>query len=179
MKKIKQAVPVKNAFDLWLEQMVAHHKAAAARGTWDGKQVTEYYSECRKLHFKQGLSVVLTRDVGYCDNGRFERPSLNNCFNLSVASFSTVSMMPEAQRQELAIKIVMKMFWPDARQVWVEKPDKSKGFAGDIWHYLMFSDSNWRPQRLASEDREELLSKGLIPFQQIVREFVDAEKKTA
>ena len=170
-KKSGRNVAVRSEFDQWLEKMCVEHMTAAALGVWDGNQVSEYYTECRKLHLKQGLNIVLTRDVGYAESGRFDRPTLNNCFNLSVASFSPVSMMPEAHRQELAVRIVRKMFWPHAGRVWVEKPNGKDGFAGDIWHYLLFCNSSWQVQALTDEDRAALEASGLIPFQTIVNQL--------
>jgi hypothetical protein len=151
-------------FDVWLNDIVVDHKMRAARGEWDGKQITEYYTECRKLHLKQGLCVIMTRDVGYSRSGRFSSALLDRCFNLSVASFSPISMMPEAQRQDLAVQIVRRMFWPSAKQVWVQKPNGVKGSAGDIWNYLLFCDSRWNAQQIGASEQMELMERGLVPF---------------
>lgn len=156
-------------FDVWLNKMCGEHGEAAARGQWDGLKITEYYSECRKMHLKQGVVTVLTRDVDYFVSDRFQSPYLDRCFNLSVAAFSPVNMMPEAHRQDVAIKIVRRMFWPHAGHVWVQPPGAGSGYAGDIWHYLLFCrPGTWVPESHLPEDaKEELRSKGLISFRDL------------
>lgn len=164
MSKQKKKVVVLSEFDQWLELMVREHHESAAEGVWDGSKVSLYYAECRRLYMKQGLRTVMTRNVGGHTSGRFKSAGLDRCFDLSVASFSPVNMMPEAHRQELAVTIVRKMFWPHAGQVWVQKPGIGSGYAGDIWHYLLFVNENWEMRKLTEDERAELVELGFIEF---------------
>lgn len=158
---------VVNEFDSWLKEMVRAHYQCAGEGTWDCSAVTAYYAECRKIHLKQGVSTVLTRDVGYNASGKTKSPSLNQCYNLSVTSFSPVNMMPEAHRQDMAVRIVRSMFWPHAGRVFVDPPRGNKGSAGDIWNYRLFVTPNWTFAKLSEADEAELKELGMIPFGEI------------
>lgn len=164
---MKKKQSVISELDLWLKNMVREHYHCAGEGTWDASGVTTYYAECRKIHLKQGVVTVLTRDVDYNASGKTKSPSLNQCYNLSVASFSPVNMMPESHRQDMAVRIVRTMFWPHAGRVFVDPPRGLKGSAGDIWNYRLFVTDKWTFAKLSESDEAELKELGMIPFGEI------------
>jgi hypothetical protein len=160
--------------DQWIMDLCQWHMDQAMGGTWDGKTMTPYYCECRKLDVKNGITTVVVRDVGSFTGHDFIAASLQRCFNLSVASFSPVNMMPERTREEIAVRIVKRFFWPHAGRVFVKAPVRSGDLASDIWHYVLFCDESWLAQPLTEGERKLIEESGLIPFNKIQERFANA-----
>jgi hypothetical protein len=134
-----------HAFDQWLKTMVDNHKAAASRGTWDGRSMTPYSHSCRHAHSLRGIGSIMTREVGYHSSGWYKNPDFERCVHLSLSFYDPATLQPKPHDHAIASKIVKAMFFPHAKYVLVEPPRYNLGKKHDVHHYRMFCDEHWQP----------------------------------
>ena len=109
----------------------------ANQGTWNGKDVTSYFENCRH-HFDQPRhTLIFTRDEGAHTSGWKKNPDFERCYHLSL-SFKSGS------EKKLEMKYLQSLFGKNYKLLWIEPPYSKFGRQLDIWHYRLFCDENWQ-----------------------------------
>jgi len=111
-------------------------KYAASQNPWNGRdQVPE---SCIWLLERYPATVVFTKEEGYHSGGWWKNPDNERCWHLSIS-------FRGGNERKAANEIILYLFQPYQRLIWVEPPYSKEGKSLDVWHYRLFCDENWHP----------------------------------
>jgi len=148
--------------DAYRRDIVAMMKLAALSGTYGGllssAEDRAYMSRCRQLVRREGVALILTRDIGYHTSGWWKNPDFERCVHLSVSFFDPLTLQPAGFRRDDAAAWARLFFGDDMRKTWVEPPYTAEGKLRGVHHYRLFYDEHWES---AIKPRGEVYSKEL------------------
>lgn len=156
------------ARDQWLTELIASHVQSALRGTWDGRNMTPYFSDCRRQSMFRGLSTIFSRDTGYHTSGWWKNPDYERCYHLSVSFFDPLTQEPRPADDEIVRKLVRGFYGVHRRLIWVEPPYSAHGKKLGVTHYRLFCDVAWQPIKPRGEVySRELTEAGWLSYSDV------------
>lgn len=151
-------------------EVVAHLRAAAATGTFHGRENAAWEIYRDRCHYEcrvTGARLLFTRDEGMHSCGWFKNPDYERCYHLSTSPLPSVLLGPDGRpfpTPELTPAVlgawVRAFFGADVDKVWSESPKSRAGKEVGVWHWRLFCDAHWRPilprKEVYSKDFTEL-----------------------
>lgn len=113
-------------------------KNQAEKGVWGGKDLTDYFQECRFFIPRFNCTLIFTRETGYHSSGWWKNPDFERCYHLSIS-------FKEGRNESILKKILISVFGNNLKNLLVEAPYSSEGKKNEVWHYRMFCDVLWQP----------------------------------
>lgn len=149
----------------WINGLVDSHLESAAEGAWNGKGLSPYYVNCKRVNPLRGVATIVTRDVGLHSDGLWKNPDCERNLHLSVSFFHPSTLRPVEHDGRISSMIARRLFFPNMKLVWVQQAVTELGRTKSVLHYHMWCDKNWRPiQPELTVDPEEFVKAGLIQF---------------
>lgn len=149
----------------WIAGLVESHLESAAKGTWNGKGLTPYYVNCKRVNTFRGVSTIVTRDVGLHSDGPWKNPDCERNLHLSVSFYNPATGRSVEHDSRVSSLIARRLFFPNMKLVWVQQAVSQLGRDKSVRHFHMWCDENWHPiQPKLTVDPDELEKAGMTPF---------------
>ena len=144
------------------DALVPFAKLRAMRGLCDGRVGTASAMLMRacthqlNLSPEHGAIIIFTRDIGHHTSGWWKNPDYERCWHLSI-SYRQHHQGPHPvdrmldQDRKASEEIVRAFFGDDATLTWCEPPFSDIGKQGQVWHYRLFCDADWKGFKPRSE----------------------------
>jgi len=113
-------------------------RKAAEQGTFNGRDMTVYFENCRWVVERYGCMVIYTRDIGHHTSGFLKNPDYERCYHLSLS-------FPGGRNRKAFNTIINNIFGHDKKWIWTEPPYSEKGKKAGVWHYRLFCNDHWKP----------------------------------
>lgn len=138
------------------EEVAAKMRRRAWYGTWDGRAVRTvgdyrgcfekpYFDRCIGCHEPTGTILIFTRDEGMHTSGWWKNPDYERCLHLSLSFRDPATGLPRPRDVQLSKEWVEAFFHDTRHLIWAEPPYSAEGKAGEVWHYRVFCDPDWKP----------------------------------
>lgn len=100
-------------------------KNQSEKGIWNGKDITDYFQECRFFIPRFNCTLIFTKETGYHSSGWWKNPDFERCYHLSIS-------FKEGRNESILKKILISVFGNNLKNLLVEAPYSSEGKKNEV-----------------------------------------------